>query len=205
VSRRARPVAAAALAGIVLYVLVDVALVFVRPQFSVLRSAESDYGSSGHGAWLMDANFLLRMLVGLAVVWSLRSAVGERVRLGIGAGLLVVWAVASGLLAFFPDDPAGTPLRTHGRIHVALAGIAFLAVLTGMVVTARRLRADARFGPVVRPLLGLAGLALAWLVLLGHSGIRAHALGALWEKAFLATVLTWFALAAAWVAGLGAG
>jgi hypothetical protein len=43
------------------------------------------------------------------------------------------------------------------------------------------------------------------VVLLGHSGIRAHALGALWEKAFLATVLAWFALAAAWVAGLGAG
>jgi hypothetical protein len=73
--RRARAVAAAAIGGIALYVLIDVALVFLRPGFSVLRSAESDHGSSGHDAWVMDADFLLRMAVSLAVVWALGAVV----------------------------------------------------------------------------------------------------------------------------------
>ena len=40
-----------AIAGILVYVALDVALVFLRPQFSVLHNAESDYGSAGssHG------------------------------------------------------------------------------------------------------------------------------------------------------------
>jgi hypothetical membrane protein len=204
VSRRARQAAAAALAGIVVYVLIDVALVFLRPRFSVLHSAESDYGSSGHDAWVMDVNFLLRMLISLAVVWALRAAVGGRVRLGAGPGLLAAWAVASGLLAFFPDDPAGTRLQTAGRIHVALAAIAFLAVLVGTFMTTRRLRADARFTPVVRPLFGLVGLGTLALALLLHAGLRGHSLGALWEKTFLAAMLAWLALSAAWIVRLGA-
>lgn len=169
----------------------------------MLHSAESDYGSRGHDAWMMDANFLLRMLLSLAVVWALRVVVGDRARLRAGLVLLAAWAVASGLLAFFPDDPAGTPLQRAGRIHVALAAIAFLAVLAGMIVTSRRLRAEARFGPVVPALAGLSGVALAAVVLLVHAGLRAHSLGALWEKTFLAAVLAWFAVVAAWIVRLG--
>jgi predicted secreted protein len=40
-----------AIAGILVYLALDVALVFLRPQFSVLHNAESDYGSSGPYAW----------------------------------------------------------------------------------------------------------------------------------------------------------
>ena len=57
-----------ALAGVVLYAVIDTALVFLRPQFSILHNAESDYGSSGPWAWLMDLNFLLRCALSLAVV-----------------------------------------------------------------------------------------------------------------------------------------
>src|SRR5579871_6837703 len=100
--------ALAAIAGVVLYVALDVALVFLRPRFSVLHNAESDYGSKGRFAWVMDANFLLRCALSLAVVKALARLprAGGRSRAGLVA--LATWAVTSGLLAFFPDDPVGT-------------------------------------------------------------------------------------------------
>jgi Protein of unknown function (DUF998) len=47
-----RALARLAVAGIVVYVVIDVALVFLRPRFSVLHNAESDYGSRGPENWL---------------------------------------------------------------------------------------------------------------------------------------------------------
>jgi hypothetical membrane protein len=38
--------ALAAVAGVVAYVLIDVALLVLRPRFSVLHNAESDYGAA---------------------------------------------------------------------------------------------------------------------------------------------------------------
>ena len=105
----------AALLGIVVYVALDVALVFLRPRFSVLHSAESDYGSAGAWAWVMDVNFVLRGLLSLAAAGALLLTLGRRGR--SGPILIGVWALASGLLAFFPDDPAGRrPIRPDGCI-----------------------------------------------------------------------------------------
>ncbi|MHB1572139.1 MAG: hypothetical protein ACYC0H_23445, partial [Solirubrobacteraceae bacterium] len=39
-------------AGIAAYAAIDTALVFLRPQFSLLHNAESDYGSRGSWAWV---------------------------------------------------------------------------------------------------------------------------------------------------------
>jgi hypothetical membrane protein len=195
-----RRYAEAALVGIAIYVALDVALVFLRPHFSVLHNAESDYGSAGPYGWVMDCNFVLRCLLSLAVVAALALAVGARARLRSGLVLLSVWAVSSGLLAFFPDDPVGTKLHGSGRVHVALAGMAFVTVLVGTFVTTRALRGDERFAPVRRGLYALAGAAVVAILLLGHAHLRAHSLGGLWEKVFLGLELAWFGLAAAWVA-----
>src|SRR5262249_635922 len=122
---RARTWAWAGVVGIALYVAIDVALVFLRPQLSVLHNAESDYGSPGPWPWLMDLDFVLRCLLSLAVVRALMLAVGVHGRLRLALALIATWAVTSGLLAFFPDDPVGTPLVWRGKVHVALALVAF--------------------------------------------------------------------------------
>jgi hypothetical membrane protein len=191
--------AGAAVVGVVAYVLIDVALVFLRPHFSVLHNAESDYGSKGRYAWLMDLNFVLRCLLSLAVVRAL-TLVGGPPRLRMALGLLAAWAVCSGLLAFFPDDPVGT--RTHGlaEIHLALAALAFVAVVLGTCVATRVLRTQ----PPWRPVAGLLAL-LAWgavvpVLLLGHAHLRAHTLGGLYEKVFLAVELGWLLVVAVWIA-----
>lgn len=192
--------APAVVAGVALYAAIDVALVFLRPRFSVLHNAESDYGSNGPYAWLMDLNFVLRCLLSLAAVRALSAAAGGQRRLRVGLVAIAVWAIASGLLAVFPDDPVGT--RTHGlaRVHLALAAVAFVGVVVGTRLVTRALRTEPGWRPVMAPLTILSWGALVPILLLGHSRLRPHSLGGLYEKIFLAMELLWFAVAGAWAA-----
>lgn len=199
-SAHARRWAQAAVAGVIVYVALDVALVFLRPGFSVLHNAESDYGSKGAYAWLMDLNFLLRCLLSLATIRALSQVVGIERLLRVGIGALVAWATASGLLAFFPDDPVGT--RTHGlaRVHLALAAVAFLGVAIGTRLVTRALRGEPGWRPVIAPLIVLSWGAVVPLLLLGHSHLHPHSLGGLYEKVFLAVELLWFVVVDGWIA-----
>ena len=56
-----RSLAWLAIGGGIAYVAIDVVLRFLRPAYSLLYNAESDYGR-GPWYWLMDFNFLLRAL-----------------------------------------------------------------------------------------------------------------------------------------------
>jgi hypothetical membrane protein len=189
-----------ALAGVVVYAIIDTALVFLRPQFSILHNAESDYGSRGAWAWLMDVNFLLRCALSLAVIGAVSVSAVKRRGLQAALALLTVWAVASGLLAFFPDDPAGTPLHASGAVHLALAFVAFLAVLVGTIVGTIALQALPRWRRVAVPMAVLAWGAIVPFLLLGHAGFGAHTLGGLYEKIFLAMELLWLAVVAVSIA-----
>ena len=133
---RPEPLAWFALAGVVAYVGIDVLLAVLRPRYSLLYDAESDYGR-GPWYWLMDVNFLLRCALSLALAGALaRSALARSApaRARGGLGLLVTWAVCSGLLAFFADDPEGQPATASGRIHLVLAFIAFTCMAVGAIV-----------------------------------------------------------------------
>lgn len=188
------------LAGVLLYAAIDTALLFLRPQFSLLHNAESDYGSRGSWRWLMDLNFLVRCALSLIAVRAVMLAVRryERsARLRAGLALVSVWAIASGLLAFFPDDPVGTPTRTAGQIHLALAFVAFIAIVFATVLATRALRAMARWQPVSAAMTLLSWGAIVPLLLLGHTHFGVHSLGGLYEKTFLAMQLAWIAITVA--------
>lgn len=184
-----------AIAAIVLYGAIDLALVFLRPQFSILHNAESDYGSAGSWAWLMDLNFLLRGALSLAVVVALPATQppARRRRFQVGLVLLAVWAVGSALLAFFPDDPVGTPTHGSGAVHLALAGIAFVGVFGGTIRVTVALRDEPFWAPIAPALRILSFGAVVPLLLLGHAHLRPHSLGGLYEKLFLAVELLWLA------------
>ncbi len=204
--------ARAAVAGVVIYVALDVLLVFLRPHFSVLHNAESDYGSKGRWAWVMDANFLLRGAFSLAVVRALRLLPRASARTrpgrwrigrwGIGLWGIGIWAVASALLAFFPDDPVGTTIHGLAKVHQLLAVIAFPAIVVGTRFESRALRRASEWRPVASALTVISWGALVPVILLGKAHLRPHSLGGLYEKLFLAVELAWLLLAALWVARL---
>jgi hypothetical membrane protein len=193
--RLPRLLARLALAGIAVYVAIDVLLAFLRPGYSLLYNAESDYGR-GPWYWVMDLNFLLRCALSLAVAAALYRTVRPGGRTRGGLALLLTWAVCSGLLAFFADDPAPAPQHGSGVVHDVLGLIAFTAITIGAILISASLMSDPAWRRVAPVLLAIsiAG-ALAYL-LLGAPHKHYHAPTGLYERIFLGLELLWIVIAA---------
>jgi len=192
---RAKPLAQFTLAGVAVYVAIDVLLAFLRPGYSLLYNAESDYGR-GPWYWVMDINFLLRCALSLAIAAALYRVVHLDGRARAGLALLVTWAICSGLLAFFADNPEGTPQTGSGVVHLVLAFIAFTCIAIGAILISASLISDPawrRAAPVLLAI-SIAG-AIAYLIL-GTAHQHHHAPGGLYERIFLGLELLWIAVAA---------
>lgn len=176
------PLVLATIIGIGVYVVIDVLLAFLRPDYSLLSNFESDY-TRGRFCWLMDVNFVIRGVFSACAAIALRrSGLAPR----WAAILLWVWAVGSALLAAFPDNPVGYPRVWTGGIHLLIALIAFLAALVGMLgISFHRLEHDRLL------LRWISAVAFVAFVLLG----RATLIGGLLERTFLGLVLAWLVVA----------
>ena len=190
------------LAGIVLYVAIDVLLAFLRPGYSLLRNAESDYGR-GPWSWVMDLNFLLRCAFSLALVGALYQVLRPDGRLRAGLALLAGWAVCSGLLAFFADDLEGRPQRGSGMVHLVLAFLAFTAVAVATILISVQLRADPAWRRAGTALLAVAVAGAAAYLLLGAALKHRHAADGLYERIFLGLELLWVVAVAVAVRRVG--
>lgn len=176
--------------GILLYVGIDVILAFLRPDISLLHNAESDYGR-GPYYWVMDINFLLRCLLSLALVRALYMQFPKNKLLRPVRFCLVLWAIASGLLEFFADNPPGYVQLKSGNIHLLLAFIAFVAVTVAMVAVWRQLPLLDFSRTIGRIIISLTLISIISLLLLGRAGARPQGLGGLYERLFLGSVLLW--------------
>jgi hypothetical membrane protein len=192
---RARPLARLALAGVAVYVAVDVLLAFLRPGYSLLYNAESDYGR-GPWYWVMDLNFLLRCALSLAIVGALSQVLRPDGRTRGGLALVVTWAICSGLLAFFADDIEGTPQHGSGIVHLVLAFIAFTAIAIGAILISASLMSDPAWRPAAPVLLAISAAGALAYLLLGTAHQHQHAPGGLYERIFLGLELLWIAIAA---------
>jgi hypothetical membrane protein len=195
----ARALGRLAVAGVVVYVGIDVLLRFLRPSYSLLYNAESDYGR-GPWYWVMDINFLLRCALSLAVIAALKRSSGHSAgRPGdggrVGLVLIAIWAVGSGLLAFFADNPAGTPVTASGLIHLVLGFIALFAAAAGTIVVSASLRSDPSWRPEATVLLVLSVAGAAAFLLLAAASGHKHLPSGLFERIFLGLELLWLALA----------
>jgi hypothetical membrane protein len=185
--------------GVVVYVCLDVLLRFLRPDYSLLYNAESDYGR-GRWYWVMDLNFLLRGALSIAVVIALRRAVRLDDRGRGGLILIAIWGACSALLAFFADDVEGQPLTGSGIVHLALGLIAFVCVAIGTILVSASLMSDPSWRSGAAVLLAVAVAGAAAMLLLGTAFGHKHAPGGLYERIFLGLELLWIALAGSRVA-----
>jgi hypothetical membrane protein len=182
------------LAGIAAYVAIDVLLAFLRPGYSLLYNAESDYGR-GPWYWVMDINFLLRCALSLAITAALYQTVRLDGRTRAGLALLATWAICSGLLAFFADDPEGTPQTGSGIVHVILGFIAFTCITIGAILISASLMSDPAWRPAAPVLLAISIAAGIAYLLLGTAH-KHHPPSGLYERIFLGLELLWIAVAA---------
>jgi hypothetical membrane protein len=192
---RTKPLAWLTLAGVAVYVAIDVLLAFLRPGYSLLYNAESDYGR-GPWYWVMDLNFLLRCALSLAMAGALYRVVRLDGRTRSGLALLVTWAVCSGLLAFFADDPEGTPQHGSGIVHLVLAFIAFTCITIGTILISASLMSDPEWRPAAPILLAISVAGAVAYLLLGTVHQHHHAPGGLYERIFLGLELLWIVVAA---------
>jgi hypothetical membrane protein len=188
-----------AVAGVIVYVGIDVLLRFLRPDYSLLYNAESDYGR-GPWYWVMDLNFLLRGALSVAIVLALPRAARLDDRGRGGLLLVAIWAGCSALLAFFADDVEGQPLTGSGIVHLALAFIAFPCVAIGTVLLSSNLVSGQSRRSAAAVLLAVSVAGAAALLLLATAFGHKHAPGGLYERIFLGLELLWIALAGGYLA-----
>ena len=202
VSNRTTALGWLAVGGVVVYVGIDVLLKFLRPGYSLLYNAESDYGR-GSWYWVMDLNFLLRCAISLAAVSALARTARLDDRGRVGLAMIAIWAAASGLLAFFADNPEGQPITWSGIVHLVLAFIAFVCVAAGTILVSVNLRSDPSWRPVATVLLALSLAGAAAFLLLGTATGHKSEPGGLFERIFLGIQLLWIALVAGFAAVRG--
>jgi hypothetical membrane protein len=178
------------IAGIVVYIAIDILLAFLRPDYSILHNAESDYGR-GPYFWLMDINFLVRCLLSLALVKAIWAAFPKDGAIKKALYWLVSWAVASGLLAFFADNPYGYPHLRSGSVHLLLAFVAFISAVVGMILLDGRFRNVQSWHKIAGLLIGVTILAILSILLLNLTGFKPDKSGGLFERVFLGSVLAW--------------
>src|SRR5580698_7965590 len=174
---RVKPLAQFTLAGIVVYVAIDILLAFLRPGYSLIYNAESDYGR-GPWYWVMDINFLLLCALSLAIAGALYRVLRPEGRTRGGLYLLVTWAICSGLLAFF----------------------AFTCITIGLIMISASMMSDPAWRPVAPVLLGISIAGAIAYLLQGAALRHHHAPGGLYERIFLGLELLWIAIAAVAIA-----
>ena len=189
-----RRFATAAMAGVVIYILVDVVLQFLPPHYSVISDAESNLAVGPFG-WIMNLNFLGRAVTSLCAIVAINGIDQVSGLRRTGVLLMAAGGLCSAALAFFPTDvdtgPGLVAATTAGTVHLYVAGGGFLAALAGILVLTRWMRSvpelakayPAAFTFAAITAFGLASLGLA-------AGLGSDLLG-LAERVCLAGVLGW--------------
>lgn len=191
------------IAGVVLYLALDVLAQLLPPHYSPVRQAESDLAVGPYG-YVMTINFVVRGALSLALVAGLARGVTAQARSMVGIALIGAWAVGAFLLALFPTDVSAR-LTIHGGIHLLVALVAFCAIALGELLVSLRIGADARWARI-RPYLLACSIATLVALLAELVGARASTslgIGGLIERIFLGLALLWMLLVAINLVRLG--
>ena len=194
--RRARIFGALTIAGIALYLVLDVVTQMLPPHYSPVRQAESDLAVGPYG-YVMTINFVVRGALSLALLAGLMQGVADQARSKIGEALIGVWALGAFLLALFPTD-VNARATVHGIIHLVVALVAFCAVAMGELLVSVYIKNDVRWTRLQPYLLicWIATLAALMMQVVGAPTSAALGAGGLVERVFLALALLWMLLVA---------
>jgi hypothetical membrane protein len=182
--------------GVVLYVLVDVVLQFLPPHYSPISDAESNLAVGPYG-WIMNLNFVGRMITSLAAAAALAMLGGGGTLRRVGLWLFALGGLCSGVLAFFPTDiqeagvPGLHPVTTVGAVHLTVATIGFVAALAGIGILTVWLSISPVLATARRPALVFTGVGAAGLAFLALTITALPDLLGLAERVCLLGILGW--------------
>lgn len=146
------------------FFLIAILLLVIRPDYDPVSRYLSEY-AVGWGGWALRMGFLALGLGSLNLVPGFFGPSGpdRGHRVGWPLGL---WAVAVMVAAVFPVDLQGEPITGTGGVHLAAAGIAFIALFFAMGLAARSFRRSPGWQRLARPAVWIAVLAPVTFVLL---------------------------------------
>ncbi|MBU8977877.1 DUF998 domain-containing protein [Lysobacter sp. MMG2] len=193
---RTRTIGTWALGGVTVFAVVAAAMQFLRTDLDWVRATLSFYLLGPVGLWLQLAYLGLAMSLGLIGA----GYYGAATRTGRSPAALVLFlvgAIALAITAWAETDRGGPgAMTTHAYVHAISAPLAFLGTTVGMLVQSWSLRRDPRW----RRHFALAfALAVFCFISLWLHALWRDLPRGLSQKAVIAAILVWLALAARWL------
>jgi hypothetical protein len=187
--------ATVAIAAILYFVVILVALHFLRSDRNPLSQTTSEYAVGPYG-FLMTSAFFSMSVATLALVIGLYHGLSQPARSRIGLALLGAWAVGVLIAMLFPIDLQGAPQTVSGMIHRINGPLAFLSLTAGTIFVSRRFKQDERWRPFRRSALVLSMVMLAAFIGTFLSLVTQSGFAGLAQRIDLAAVVTWMLLTA---------
>jgi Protein of unknown function (DUF998) len=185
-----------AVAGIALYVVLDVIAQLLPPHYSPISQAESDLAVGPYG-YVMAVNFVVRGALTFAFLFGLVGAtrLGRTARVGLS--LLVIWGAGAFVLAAFPTD-VSTMVTVHGMIHNTTAAVAFTGGAFGALLLSAHFHAEERLHRLGTTawILAVLGVVVYFATLAALVFHRLSSVFGLIERLFIGLVLLWILVVA---------
>jgi hypothetical membrane protein len=162
--------AAASIAGPVIFVVVALVQSLLRPDHSLVRHPISAL-AAGPSGWVQDVNFLV--LGSLMIAYAIGLHLGVRpTRWGVvGLAFLVLSGVGLVWAGLFPATDATGASQDDRVLHLVAFPMTFLGAGIGLIVMSRRMAGDPRWGSVATYALA-SGIAVLVLLLVGAGLVR---------------------------------
>lgn len=195
-TKQLKGIAMVAIASVVYFVLIIVALHFLRPDLNPISQPTSQYAVGTYG-FLMTSAFFCMSIASFALLIGLYQGLRQPARSRMGLGLLGLWGVGVLIAMLFPIDPEGSPQTMAGTIHRISGPLAFLCVTVSTILLSRRFKQDETWRPLHRPALILSLVMLAaFIAAFLRFATESEFLG-LTQRIDLAALVTWMLLIAA--------
>lgn len=203
-SSNLRRIANIALAGIVYYIIVFIALHFLRPDVNPISQFTSDY-SFGPFRILMITAYFSMSLGSFALVIGLYQGIAQQARSLLGLVFLGVWAVGLMIAGVFPLNPNESQQTIAGMIAQINAPLHVLSLAIGAILISRRFKQDDNWRSLHRISLILSLIMLVLFIAVGITTARGVEFAGLGQRLFIATALTWLSLTSARLRSIAAG
>lgn len=187
---------AVAVLGLEFFLMVSVALQFLRADYDWVTTPLSFYLLGPYSAWLIAAYFVLAASIVL-IAWAFHRDLVPSIHNRAPFVLFVAGAVFVCIVALAHTNTQQDPHFTaHGLVHNAAAALAFLCVTLAMLLQSWRLRSDPRWRNRHRRALILAIVTFValWVYALWHGLPTGVA-----QKSVILLIVLWLLMAGRWL------
>ena len=188
-------VATVALAGITYYLVIVVAMHFLRPDINPIGQLTSDYKAGPYGFLMISALFIFG-LGQAALVMGLYQGVSKPARSRVGLALLGLWAVGNLIAALFLSNQPGVPQTISGAIAELNGPVHVLSLVGGAILVSGRFKQDEKWRPIHRSASILSLVMLVEFIAVSLTVATESGIAGLGQRILVVTALTWLALTA---------